>query len=326
MTTWYNVGIRFSPLIGDSSTTAEEAVEKRHWALVFSSQSEHNIGRLIEVVPREGGSVAMVTTGYDVKLPYHPLAKYQGQLADTDRILEAHPMRHSAYSPFFNNCQHFAASFLLLLEAFTCEGRGRSFVVTHPERMIRVQSVLKRNGIKLYHEPNTHLQMARLRVMAGTTATCLVGTYAAQATVAATVPASGIMGWLGATTTVVAPAAYAAFAASIVPVAAGATVFAMGWYRSKAREWKGKTLFNDPRLTGFPRELKGPLKPEERTAPAVTQHPIRMLFPQSSSSVSCPESVLLPAMESTATSSNTTLFSTFRETTEKGLDFRLKRD
>lgn len=330
----YEVRIRFSPL-GDSSTTAEDNVTTRHWALVFSPRSEHNNGRLIELFNGERGSVALITTELDIQLPYHPLANYRGHLADTDRILEAHPMRHTSYSAFFNNCQHFAATFLLLLHAFAEERADRSFVVTYPERMQRVQEVLGREGIKLYHSPNIWLHAARLRLVASASVAWVTASIAAEATVATTVvntvPDAGILGWFGATTTttstIVAPAAYAALAGSAAPVAGTAAILAGVGYKWNAVIWKRKTLFDDPRLVGFPRGVLEPLRIEERTIPEEAKNPLNGLFPHSGSSVS--NSGLLASVEGASTvvsTSTATLYSAFQEVAKEGFNSRLKRD
>jgi hypothetical protein len=270
----YNVGVRFSP-IGDSSTTDETSVATKHWALVFSPQPDNTSSRLIELVKGNDDIIVMITTEYDFLLPAHPVATYEGELSDTDRILEAHPMRGSCYSTFFNNCQHFVATFLHFLDAFAFGHDDRSFTVTDSGRIERVHSVLSRDGRQFYNAPNMQLEAARLKAMVGGVATFAAASIAAEATVVSTVvstvPAAGFMGWFGATTTatstVVAPAAYAAISATAAPVVFGSTIVAGLGYKWKESTWRAKTLFDNPYFSGFPPGVRRPLSLEERTPP-----------------------------------------------------------
>jgi hypothetical protein len=271
--TRYDVGVRFSP-IGDSSTTDETSVATKHWALVFSPLPDRASSRLIELVKGNDGIVAMITTEIDFLLPYHAVAIYEGELSDTDSILEAHPMRGSCYSAFFNNCQHFVATFLHFLDAFAFEPNDKSFTVTNPARIERVQSVLTRDGRQLYNATNMQLEAARVKAVVGAGVAFVAASIGAQATVASTVvstvPASGIMGWLGATTTatstVVVPAAYAAISATAAPIAFGGALVAGFGYKWNERTWKDKTTFNHPFFSGFPPGMRRPLSLAERTA------------------------------------------------------------
>lgn len=263
----YNVGIRFSP-IGNSWRTEETIINFKHWALVFTPTLAPTNSRVIELISG-GKEVIMLTNDLIFELPSHPLAVYEGDLSDTDRILEAHPMRGSFYAASFNNCQHFAATFLLLLKAYALQHNDRSFRVTHPERMTTIQNVLIREGIKLYNSPNMYMQIARLSPIPIGGAAFAACAVAAEATVVSTVPVAGIMGWLGATTTVVAPAASAALAASVAPIAAASTVVAGLGYVWRARAWKYKTTFDDPSISGFPRGARRPLSRLERSVTGV---------------------------------------------------------
>jgi hypothetical protein len=74
-------------------------------------------------------------------------------------------MRGSCYSAFFNNCQHFVAIFLHLLDAFALKNDDRSFTVTNYVRIKSVQSVLFRDGFKLV--PNVWFGGARLKATVG---------------------------------------------------------------------------------------------------------------------------------------------------------------
>jgi hypothetical protein len=263
----YNVGIRFSP-VGNPWQTEEININRKHWALVFTPTLEPTNSRVIEVIS-DGKAVIIITNDLNLELPSHPLAVYEGNLSDTDRILEAHPMRGSLYAASFNNCQHFAATFLLFLKAYARAHSNRSFRVTHSERMATIQTVLIKEGTKLYNSPNIYMQIARLSPIPIGGAAFAACAVAAEATVVSTVPAAGIMGWLGATTTVVAPAASAALAASIAPIAAASTVVAGLGYVWRARVWKDKTMFHDPSISGFPRGARRPLSRLERSVTGV---------------------------------------------------------
>jgi hypothetical protein len=259
----YNVGIRFSP-IGNSWRTEETTIHRKHWALVFTPTLEPTNSRVIELLSGGGKAVVMVTNDLNFKLPSHPLAVYEGNLSDTDRILEAHPMRGTFYAPCFNNCQHFAAIFLLLLKAYALLQYDRSFRITHNERMTAVRNVLIREGTKLYNSPNIYLQFAQLSPIPLGGVAFAACTVAAEATVVSTIPAAGIMGWLGMTTTVVAPTATAVLAASVAPIAAASTVIAGAGYMWRSRVWKDKTTFDNPSISGFPRGARRPLSRLER--------------------------------------------------------------
>lgn len=259
MPTLYKVGIRFSPL-GDYMTTEEAKIYQKHWSLVFTPKYSPTTSRVVEVTEGQEGKVEMIVTDFGIELPAHPLMEYMGELSDADSILEAHPMRESNYSACFNNCQHFSVIFLIFLQAFADASSDKSFQITHSERMETILPVLSKDGRKLYNSPNWYLQNARLAPVSIASAAMMACAAAAEATVATTVPAAGIMGWLGATTTVFAPAAYAAFASSMVPITAAAALASGGAYLWKSHSWMERTMFQDPRQVGFPEGYKKPLR------------------------------------------------------------------
>jgi hypothetical protein len=207
--------------------------------------------------------VAILDKEHSTEIPFFPVAEYQGCPADVERILENHPMRRSDYSPCFNNCQHFVAAFLILLQVYANDEPNRSFKILDPSRMEQVLSVLGSEGLKLYNKPNMQLQFGAIRALSlsGWAAAGLI--QAAGATVTYTVPAGGFFGLFGATTSVVAPAAYAPLAAAVAPVVTAATVGAGATYLWQRNQWKNRSAFNNPRYHGFPEGQQPPLTQDD---------------------------------------------------------------
>jgi len=216
---------------------------------VFTPISGDTTSIRLELDSLRTGKAAITKRSSDIRLPSHPLATYQGYPSDIDKVLVVLPIRDGdQYSPYFNNCQHFAATFLIFLEAFALENPEGSFRITEVSRMSQVLSVLNQDGPKRSNKANIYM-VSSAPVAGIATAGALA---AAEATVVSTAPAAGVLGWFGVTTTVVAPAAYAGLAAAIAPFTAVATVAAGAALLYQCNTWKGKTEFNDPRDSGFP--------------------------------------------------------------------------
>jgi len=137
--------------------------------------------------------------------------------------------------------------FLVLLKALADGDPTKSFEGNeHWEQLVRSDNVLSTDGTFLWNSPNIVL----LPVV-------VVADAAAGATATAMIPATGIMGWLGAapTATIVAApyAAAAAVAATTMSVGmvAGAGVGAF-MYKRKRCAWKDETKVKHPLFSGFP--------------------------------------------------------------------------
>jgi hypothetical protein len=275
----YRVGIRFTRL-GKPDENSDSLVNIKHWRLVFAPIGEPRACHTVEAYPNLKRKLAFLHERHDFPIPSFELAEYRGSSSDLKRVLEAHPARGSDYSACYNNCQHFAATFLYFLQAFANEALNKTFRIVDPERMRVVQSVLISEDMKLHNKPNILFQGVVTKVLALSgvgVAGLMVASEATVATsavsaVTSTVPASGIAGWFGATTsvttyvvnTVAVPAAYASMAAGAASVAAAATVTAVGYYAWTGSHWKKQTNFNDPRSHGFPKGYLQPLSPAER--------------------------------------------------------------
>ncbi|PVF93279.1 hypothetical protein CPB86DRAFT_818926 [Serendipita vermifera] len=254
----YRVGVRFSSLENPSENSDKSAVSKQ-WTLVFTPARDPDVARTVEIFPNLAGKVAILDKEHISEVSSFPIAEYQGFPEDIERILEVHPARGLHYSPSYNNCQHFVAAFLILLQVFANDEFDRSFKILDASRMDSVLSVLGTEGLKLYNKPNMQLQFGAIRALSLSGWAAAGLTHAAEATVTYTVPASGIAGWFGATTSVVAPAAYASVAAAAAPVITAATVSAGATYFWHRTQWKKQSMFNNPRYHGFPKERGPPL-------------------------------------------------------------------
>lgn len=122
-------------------------------------------------------------------------------------------------------------------------------------RFETIVGVLKAQGSsqeQIWHDSNIALGTLNLIPLSVVGAAALGVSAAAEATVVTTVSAGGIAGWFGATTTILAPAAYAGIASICAPIAAVGTGIAGVAYLSNKNDWKRKTLFNNPIVKGFP--------------------------------------------------------------------------
>jgi hypothetical protein len=275
----YIVGIRFSPL-GNPDENSDSYVSVKHWSLVFTPIDDLLADHTVEAYPNLKRKLAFLHRQHDTEIESFELAEYQGSPSDIERVLEAHPARGSVYSACYNNCQHFAATFLHLLQAFANQALNKTFRIVDPERMRTVQSVLVSEDLKLYNRPNMLLQFGVEKILALSGAGVAGLTMASEATVltpvvsavTSTTPMSGIAGWFGGTVStttyvtnlVATPAAFASTAALAAAAVAGATVAVGGGYLLHRHSWKKYTMFKDPRSHGFPEEELGPLTPAER--------------------------------------------------------------
>jgi hypothetical protein len=174
-----------------------------------------------------------------------PVGIYEGDPDDFRHVLEKHPMRYSEYSEAFNNCQHFVATFLVFLEALAMHNDGKTF-----HKFTRYADVIDVLGVKnddLFNEANLFLKAGTIVACEGGLGLSGAAATAAQATTV--VPASGLAGFLGMTTTVAAPTA--GLAAVAAPVCAGLAVGAVIGTIAGCMKWYPKTTFPDPRRVGF---------------------------------------------------------------------------
>ncbi|KAH8828609.1 hypothetical protein DL96DRAFT_1554333 [Flagelloscypha sp. PMI_526] len=241
----FNIGIRFQP-IGEN-TTSEDNIMKCHWALVVTPVDAPKWSLRVELVTANDVLYFPVSFS-EVELAAHPLGTWTGYLDDVLKMMEVHPMRGTSYSVVHNNCQHWAATLLVFLEAFARITIGRRFDIEYRTRYNNVLKVLTVDGTSLYHTPNSKLANVHLASFGGGAAAVSAAAIAAEATVL--VPATGIMGWFGATVAV--PTAGAALATAALPFTVGAAAIAGGTYLYKNYSWKSATKFDDPRKHGCP--------------------------------------------------------------------------
>jgi len=261
----YDVGIRYNffgrsartnqEKGGDNLASIEEKVDVKHWRLVLTEKYSNTGSIVLELGPDSNNKILIDKLTVPFQCPAHPVATYQGYPSDLDDILEVLPVRRGDdYSSWYNNCQHFVATFLVFLEAFANSRSGRCFSVVDSNRLTLIRRVNGSDGSVLSN--NMNMFLAEGSGLAGGIATNAGGAALIASTLAADtvlVPAAGIMGWFGGMTT--APAAYAGAAAVAAPIAAGAAIGAGGFAAfalSKYAIWKDKTKFDDPRACGFP--------------------------------------------------------------------------
>jgi hypothetical protein len=189
------------------------------------------------------------------------VALYTGTWDDFKQVIEHHPQRGTKYSETFNNCQHFVGHFFLLLHAFARETPGRKFIVRNNDLYETILSgVFEGDATHLWHKSNLFLSVRNVIPHSAAIVATGGAAVAAEATVltTATVPATGLAGWFGMTTTtsVLVPAAYASAAAVAVPIALGASVASFASYLYVSGQWRKRTKFVDPRIHGFPEKEK----------------------------------------------------------------------
>ncbi|KAH8804121.1 hypothetical protein DL96DRAFT_1632090 [Flagelloscypha sp. PMI_526] len=250
----FHIGIRFEPLgqntTNEISETSETDILQCHWALVVTPVDTPEWSLRVEL-GTENDVISFPSTLVEADLYAHPLGIWTGYLDDVLKMMELHPMRGRSYSVVHNNCQHWAATLLVFLEALARSGIGRRLDIeigAQYDRYTRVLAVLNIEGNSLYHAPNSKFARVHLASVGGAAAAAGASAMAAEATVL--VPASGIMGWFGATVAV--PTAGAVLASAIYPFTMGAAAIVGGTYLYKHYSWKSATKFDDPRKLGCP--------------------------------------------------------------------------
>jgi hypothetical protein len=244
----FNVGIRFQPIGED--TTREENITTGHWALIFTPCDEARQWSFrVELQRDSNGVLSFPMEVFDSRVYAHPLATYTGYVDDIKKLMEVHPRRPTSYSLAYNNCQHWVATLLIFMMAFSNSAPGRQYECANMTRHNEVLMVLKQDGDKLYHRPNWRFHAAHLMAMGGGAAAVGMATIAAEAT--AMVQAPGLAGLIGFT--VAAPTATAVFAATIaLPFTAFVTATAGSTYVYMNYTWRRSTTFYDPRRWGCP--------------------------------------------------------------------------
>jgi hypothetical protein len=284
------------PLAAEAQDEEEEGISLKHWVLVFTPPSK-SFAFTIEAMPSDDAEETICTP-----VVYHnrsqdafPLGTFYGEWDDLIKILEVHPQRASKYSPCFNNCQHFVATFLLFLQGLVSISPKMWIKIEEPGRYAKIREVLRnKHGIRIWNACNIALGTAMLMpipiagvatagaVVAAETTVATTVTSTMITTVATTVPAGGIAGLFGGTTvlapaivpitqTVMIPASYSAFAAFCAPLAMGCVALAGASYLSNKEKWKRSTSFDNPSMFGFPIQLLGPLTVEECSLPRSSQ-------------------------------------------------------
>lgn len=112
----YNVGIRFQP-VGEDRLT-EDKIDIRHWALVLtpaSTPSWTSWSFQMELTT-EKPNIFFLFRIFDYEVKAFPLGTWNGKLNDIHEMIRNHPMRYSTYDIVWNNCQHWAATMVLLLQ------------------------------------------------------------------------------------------------------------------------------------------------------------------------------------------------------------------
>jgi hypothetical protein len=253
----FNVGIRFEQLGKD--TTSENNIEKAHWALVFTPSDGAEWSIRVEMVTDRDDVLFFPVRVSDARVDAHDLATFTGYLDDILELMLVHPMRGTPYSSRCNNCQHWAATLLVFMIAFSDSTSGRRYAVTNSQRHRKVLEALKSSGSSLFHTENWWLDSAQIVVVGGGAVAAGATAVAAEAT--ALVPAAGILGWFGVT--VAAPTAMAVAATALLPAVASGAAGAGAMYLYKSYWWRNFTTFPDPRRHGCPANGK-PLSTQEK--------------------------------------------------------------
>jgi len=286
--------VRFQPL-GADEPNVEDSTFKKHWVLAFSPPSKR-FAFTFEAVPREDETICMPIKFIEGSYDAYPLGTYYGEWSDLIKVLEAHPQRNTAYSACFNNCQHFVAIYLTFLTAFAKYTYGKSLTIIYSSRYDRVTSVLnvqKPSGTQIWNDSNIGLATLNFLPIPAAGAAAIGAAAAAEATVATTVSAGGIAGFFGMTTTVMAPAAYAGIASVCAPLAFAGTGFAGAAYLFNKRDWKRKTLFDNPLVKGFPRGWFPALTFRERSFPNPTAEAKAKFLSSRSASAASTSTILM---------------------------------
>lgn len=244
--TW--IGSSSSPSIGGAGGNDMAHMNIKHWQLVIKYNSSPGRYRLMDGYCNAEGNFDVTDEASDIPAfdyVFTSLLRYQGYGRDFTDTLSRHPMIASRYSETFNNCQHFVADFVLLLQAFASSGvkPARVFDVINTSLWQNVMKVLEfRGNGTVFHRSNL---MLKLRYFVPATG---AATSIGLATLTTEVPATGLAAWFSG------PAVVAAYpmAASMIPVTAAATVLSGGYYWWLSSYWDRQTTFPNPRIHGFP--------------------------------------------------------------------------
>ncbi|KAK3325063.1 hypothetical protein B0H66DRAFT_109772 [Apodospora peruviana] len=271
--TSFEVGIRFEPL-GQASdptnsrkTVPDSAKDKCHWALVFAFSEIPDLEIRIELDTPDGKQISFPMsnlTGGAHHVRALPLGRcHNVTVADLEHVRDVHPMRGSTYDAAHNNCQHWAATFLIFLEAYcSSPSNDRRFEITNSARYEAVLSVLAQHDDKksLYHHPNPAMDKINLAPAAvGAGATGLAGFLTGGTTMVAS---PGVWGYLGYQ--VAAPTLMASAATVAVPVLAVGAVWSGASYIRGCYAGVKKSLFGDPRVCGCPKTVGKAMTAYER--------------------------------------------------------------
>ncbi|KAF3906725.1 hypothetical protein AA313_de0201123 [Arthrobotrys entomopaga] len=273
----FELGILFQGLTADDNS--ETSIHARHWALVLTEP--YKSWSLQFELSKSGAGISFPARLFNPSVEAFPLGTFQGSLRDITLLMQAHPMRSTTYSSSWNNCQHWVATMLVLMEALAIkkEKEDRLFKIspTALARHDRVKKVLewKTDG-QLYHVFNPVLDKVNVAGLSSGSALAAMSVAAANATTTVmttgteVVPAGGLLGWLGCTVTNTVevvekvPAAYAALGAMALPVAVTGTALTAAYYIYNRVGHRGKTVFNDPRMSGVLPENTTPFTDAER--------------------------------------------------------------
>jgi hypothetical protein len=246
----FTMGVRYQPL-GYPTANAEVAIYKRHWVLVFTGK-EHTFTLEAHKNQDEQQVLLIETNVTSRAYQAFQFGIFHGKWSDLNDIIRVHPQRNTAYSAWYNNCQHFVAIYLLFLNAFANHAEGRYFIIDDGDRYAGIQKSLNMSGNHVWNKPNMIMATLKGAAVVSTTGAAGAAAIAAEATTAVTVPGGGLMGWLGVTNVVVAPASYASFAASCVPIAVGLAGLTGASVLKTRNDWKYRTLFVNPLIMGYP--------------------------------------------------------------------------
>jgi hypothetical protein len=256
----FNIGVAYSSTNSSSSGAGGDGnqsfAKTKHWTLI--AYPSRGTDLRIELGTPDRKTIDLHIVDLKVEWPSYLVAVYDGDRGDFDRVFQHHPMRMKGlgYSAFGNNCQHFVASFVLLLEAYAIHNRSRTFA--RAEHYDRVMGALETDGSNMWHKENIY--MAAIH---GVGVYSPAGLVAGGASVAseAVVSAGGIAGFFGATS----PAWFAPIAAVAAPVVGfGGGIAAVVYIEKKKKEWKEASKYPDYRKSGFPTEYSPSITYRER--------------------------------------------------------------
>ena len=139
----------------------------KHWILVICEGSSYDLPtnqyRTLDLVVGEG-KIVMHDYSPTGKIDYLHVASYTGTYNDINLVIEKHPMNGTAYDPRWNNCQHYAATVVLLLQTIDC------FSFNRRDGYDQVMDVLNINGGSCCHNPNLYFNWGNYGAVVAVTA------------------------------------------------------------------------------------------------------------------------------------------------------------